>query len=478
MLLVRGGYLWTGDELIPEGAALCAGDRIEAVGNWRELRSAHPDAEVVGGPGMLVLPGLINAHHHGNGITSFMRGVVDEALEPWLAALGAAPSVDPYLDTLWAAIGLLKAGYTTVALFQSTADPEQAGAEARARIRGALDAGVRLAFGLDLVQQHFYVYGPDPEGLPPRRGLSTEAYIALLEELQEEYASDPRVKIFAAPSGPQWVTDSAWEAIGAWTKQRKTPLHTHCLESPYEAEFARRAYGGSVVSHLDRLGALHAHTSLVHGVYLAPEELERMSARGASLITNPGSNLRLRCGVSPVLAALERGVTVALGTDGCTLGDRDDALAEIRLLLHLQRGRGIGTPALTWRQALQAATAAAAAVTSWGEAIGGIKPGGLADFSIFDYASAERPWTHPELDPLHVIVHRGSADHLAAIVVGGRLVWEATRGPVDVDADAVAHRLHHELKGRALPPGGGLSDQVREYYRDWPIPPAPASASQ
>src|SRR5690606_28715306 len=66
---------------------------------------------LVGGPGAVVLPGLINAHHHGNGITSFARGVQDDNLEPWLPALGAAPAVDPYLDTLWAAMDTLEAGY-------------------------------------------------------------------------------------------------------------------------------------------------------------------------------------------------------------------------------------------------------------------------------------------------------------------------------------------------------------------------------
>ena len=78
------------------------------------------DAPVVGGRGTVVLPGLINAHHHGNGITSFARGVADDNLEPWLAALGEAPDVDPYLDTLWAAIDTLEAGYTTLVLFQTT----------------------------------------------------------------------------------------------------------------------------------------------------------------------------------------------------------------------------------------------------------------------------------------------------------------------------------------------------------------------
>lgn len=314
MLLVTGKYVWTGQELLSDAAVLCEGDKIRAVGPSASLEASWPDARRAGGPEAMVLPGLINAHHHGNGLTSFQRGVADDALEPWIAALRSAPTVDPYLDTLQAALGLLAGGYSSVALFQSaSADVVAARTQAAARIRACLDAGIRVALGLSLTQQNFYVYGPDPEGLPALTGLDTASYLWLLAELHRDYANEPRVSIFAAPSGPQWVSDEAWAAIGAWTREHEVPLHTHCLESPLEAEYAQREYGGSVVRHLDELGALHTHTSLVHGVFLTAEELGLMAQRGTSLITNPGSNLRLRCGVSPVLAALAADVDVALG---------------------------------------------------------------------------------------------------------------------------------------------------------------------
>lgn len=470
MLLVRGDYVWTGDELYADAAVWCDGDTIREVGPWQDLRSAHPDTAVVGGPGHIVMPGLINAHHHANGVSSFMAGVSDDALEPWLAALATAPACDPYLDTLWAAIGLLRGGYTTVAIFQSTGDPAHAGAEARARIKACLDAGIRVALGLDLTQQNFYLYGKEPTGLPPRRGLSTGQYIALLEELRQEYASEPRVEIFAAPSGPQWVTDEAWSTIGEWTKEHNVPLHTHCLESPYEAEYARRAYAGSAVAYLNRLGALHERTSLVHGVYLSEAELDLMNARRSSLITNPGSNLRLRCGISPVLDALERGVNVALGTDSCTLGERDDAWAEMRLLFYLQRGAGIPTPALTWKEPIIAATQAAAKVLPWGDRLGEIRPGAIADLSLFDWKAAAAPWSHPKHNPLQVLLQRASREHLSALVVGGEIVWEAGRGCLKVDAETVSEEIARCMDNVALPTSEGWTEMVRDYYREWPIP--------
>jgi cytosine/adenosine deaminase-related metal-dependent hydrolase len=469
MLLVTGSHVWTGRELLSDAAVLCEDGRISAVGDRAELQAAWPDARRAGGPGMVVLPGLINAHHHGTGVPSFMRGVADDALEPWLTALRSAPAVDPYLDTLWAALGLLEGGYSTVGLFQSTGDPGQAWIEATARIQACLDAGIRVAFGLDLVQQNFYVYGPDPAGLPRRTGLSTRDYLELLEELQNEYVDEPRVSIFAAPSGPQWVSDEAWEQIGEWTRENAVPLHTHCVESPLEAEYARRTYeGGSAVRHLDRLGALHGHTSLVHGVYLTGDELQLMQQRGAALITNPGSNLRLRCGVSPVLAALRQGVRVALGTDGCTLGERDDAFQEMRLLLNLQRPPGTDAPALTWQQALHSATAAAAGVLPGDGDLGVIEAGALADLSVFDHEAAALPWSHPELDPVQLLVQRASARHLAAVVVDGKVVFDAENGSLRVNSEQVAAALHDDMTGRDLPGrDDALLERVREFYRNW-----------
>lgn len=477
MLLVRGRYVWTGSELLSEGAVLCSRGKVAEIGSWSRLREEHPQAQVIGGPGAIVLPGLINAHHHGNGITSFARGVHDDNLEPWLAAMGTAPAIDAYADTLLAALDTVAGGYTTMVLFQSTGRPDDALAEARARIDAARDVGLRIAFGLDVNQRNFHVYDDEAgafSDLPARRAPDAAEYIQLLDELRALYADDDDVAVFAAPSGPEWVTDETWAAVGAWSRKHGVPLHTHALESPLQGEFARRHFEDGLVAHLDRLGALHEQTSLVHGVFLTDAEFELMAARGVSLITNPGSNLRLRCGVSPVLSALRNGVNVALGTDGCSLGDGDDALAEMRLLFYLQREAGIDTDALTWEQTLRTATTAAARVTPWSDEIGTLAVGNAADVSVFDFDGAAGPWVHPGLHPVHVLLHRGTKHHVLATIRGGNVVWSREEGAAQVErarTEAVA-----ALQGRldaqgaaAKGDGAGAAfvERVRDYYRTW-----------
>ena len=191
---------------------------------------------------------------------------------------------------------------------------------------------------------------------------------------------------------------------------------------------------------------------------------------GRSLITNPGSNLRLRCGVSPVLTALDNGVTVALGTDGCALGDRDDAFAEMRLLFYLQREAGIDTRALSWQQAIAAATTAAGTVSPWRGDIGTIREGALADLIVMDLDEAGGPWFHPKLHPVHMLVHRATRHRLEASIVGGQLVWERARGPVVVDKPDAAARLRAHFDQHPPPSAEKTADtieHVRTYYRTW-----------
>src|SRR5260370_22767041 len=107
-------------------------------------------------------------------------------------------------------------------------------------------------------------------------------------------------------------------------------IHANLLESPAQRDDLDAWLGGSVVDWLDRLGFLGPAASFAHGVWLRPAEMSLLAERGATVVHNPGSNLRVRNGIAPVMAMREAGVPVALGTDDMTTNDNHDLHAEAR----------------------------------------------------------------------------------------------------------------------------------------------------
>ena len=100
-------------EIIEDGAVVCRDGEIVEVGRYSELLRHYQPDDVIGSSQNVVIPGLINAHHH-VGLTPFQLGSLDMPLETWIIARWALREVDPYLDTLWCAIQMIESGITTV----------------------------------------------------------------------------------------------------------------------------------------------------------------------------------------------------------------------------------------------------------------------------------------------------------------------------------------------------------------------------
>ena len=114
-LLIEGAVVVpsAAGEPIADAAVLVTDGVVTALGDAGELAAAHPAARRAGGPGMLVMPGLVNAHQHAEGVSTFQMGFVDEPFEPWMALMHALPSVDAYLTTLYKSMLMLTSGVTT-----------------------------------------------------------------------------------------------------------------------------------------------------------------------------------------------------------------------------------------------------------------------------------------------------------------------------------------------------------------------------
>lgn len=488
-MIVRGRHLLTDPAALPssgwiaDGALLVEGDEIAAVGTFAELRTANPEAAVIGSERFVVIPGLVNAHHHGEGLSTIQRGHPDGLLEPWIAAYWARIGpIDAYLDTLWADLKLIRSGVTTAlhmaysnAIARDSGDPRDVAFEL---LRAHRDSGLRVAFSSPARDRQSYVYADDDAfaaSLPTALRMRLDAAIAamspwtvndvlsLLDELARETAADPRVRVLASGAAPQWVSDDLFRRLHEAAAQLGTGLHFHALESPYQREWARRAYGEDTIAHLSDLGVLGPTTSIAHAVWLTEAEIDICAETGTSICHNPSSNLRLHCGVAPVTLMLERGVNVAIGIDGMGLGDDDDMLAELRVAETIHRfPRGL---APRWRpgpaDVLRMATVGGARATTFGDSIGRLVPGAKADAVLLDWDALSGAFLDPRTALEDALVYRGRAAHVDTVVIGGQVVFADGRF-TGVDEAEVAGGLAEAASSTCDAPTAAMLDVLEE----------------
>lgn len=496
--LIRGRYVVcraTGPdaiEMIEDGALVQRDGEIVEIGPAAALRHRYPDLPEIGSRDHLVLPGLVNAHHH-VGVASTLLGCLDGPLELWLTEMFARRDVDPYLDTLWGSMLLLRSGVTTVmhnvvrwippagnALLQDT---ERILAAYRA-------AGLRVAYSVAMKEQNRVVYGDDKAflgTLPPaladalgsrlRSAMSGEEYLALFNEMYRQHAPSggDRVRLLLSPSNVQWISDSLFQRIKEAAQRHRTGIHMHLAETAYQRAYALRTFGKTPVSHLHDLGVLGPELSCAHGVWLSDTDLERLAEAGSVVCHNPSSNLRLRSGAAPVHRMLERGVTVALGADSSGINDDQELLQEMRLASALHRAPGHDGPRLTPAQLLHMGTAAGARACFVGDRVGSLEVGKRADVVLVNVDRlGDRLGVSADVPVLELFVQRGRAEHIDTVLVDGEVVFANGRC-IGIDEIGVLRELRnrfaqplkpHEQERRAIV--DALRPHVRAFYRNWP----------
>jgi 5-methylthioadenosine/S-adenosylhomocysteine deaminase len=443
--LVRGGYVVTdasklpGAGLIEDGGVAVEGDRVAAVGPYEELKARYPQAEEIGSRRHVVIPGLVNTHHHGWGLTSFQLGFVDDYLESWIPDIWQLKVVDAYLDTLWADMRNIRSGVTTLLHAAYGRDWSNYVGETRAKLRAHEDSGIRAGYAVHALDQNTFVYQDDdtflaalPAGLAERiRGILAEMKLATAEDffdltgkLAREYEGHPRIRIMMCPVAPQWCSDDLLRRIREAAREWGLAIHLHCLESPYQREFGRKSYGMSTVAHLDELRFLGPDVSFGHAVWLTEDDMDICVATGTSVSHNASSNLRLRVGILPAARMLEKGVNVSIGMDGTTLNDDEDMLQELRLVAKLHRlPRGLEYASCpTSFDVLTMGTANGARSLSLDGMIGKLEPGYKADVVLIDSDGFAKPYLDPRVHVVDAVLYRARGMDVETVLVDGEVV--------------------------------------------------------
>ena len=490
--LIRGKHLLSpassGETTVLYDAAVYQEDGvIKEVGPYQSLKEQYrPDAEL-GGLDYAIIPGLVNSHHHGRGVTTLQMGTCDDCLEMWILAGWGRRSYDHYLMALYTAVNMMESGTTTVMYNHPQTAAATLKEDVDAVLRGFLDAGMRVAFSSYFRNQNRVVYGDDREflsGLPAdladgvRRYLSVadmtdDDYFAFFAETHLQYHTDAsgKIRVLLSPSNVQWNSDEFLQRTKEQAVRYQTGIHMHLVESNYQKEYGIRTWGKTPVEHLQDLEFLGPELSCAHAVWLTERDIELLAGSGATVCHNASSNLRLKNGIAPVNPMLAGGVNVAMGTDSTAINDDDDLLQEMRLVSKLHRQPGIGAPAITAEQVLAMATANAAAPTGFGGEIGVLEPGRRADMVLIRLDGLESPYLEPDTPPLEVVLGRAKTRDVAAVIVDGEVLLQdgAHRR---VNKEEVGRELREQLS-RPLDAGtletrrmaARLAPYVEEFYR-------------
>ncbi len=495
--LVRGEFVLTMcadlgcDGIIDGGAVFISGKRIIEVGRYQDLKTQYPTATVVGSRRFWVMPGFVNAHQHGKGLTNFQLGGVDEAFE--LSRVKARPQarVPAHLDTLYAAMRMIEAGITTCFHYNASRGAAHYEADVNDRMRAYDEAGMRVSFGLDIRNRNHLVYG-DSEfltTLPPdlrerarektseSRTADPENYFRIARQLCADLGRKPesRINLFLTPAGPQWCSEELLVNIREFSQERQLGIQIHLLETKYQRAYFLRTYGQSAAEWLDRLGFLSPRVTLAHGVWLGERDIALVAQRGCALVHNPSSNLRLKSGIAPLPALYAAGVPLALGLDSSSLNDDMDMLQEMRLCANLQRVPGVSKPTVPLETIFRMATVGGANALGWGQRCGTLVAGQEADIVLLDTRRLQAGYLAPAQNPIDVLLYRGRASDVDTVMVAGEILYQG-REHQRLDAKAIIKRLKESIKPAAVSDGTDTLDAellpyVERYYRSWDADP-------
>lgn len=430
-LLVRNALLLaTFDDQereITDGGLFIRDGFIELVGPTSEL----PDSadEVLDLAGHVVLPGLINTHHHFyQTLTRAVPAAQNANLFNWLVTLypiwARMQPEDIYVSTITALAELALSGCTTASdhlyIFPN-------GSRLDDQIQAGLEIGIRLHASRGSMS-----LGESEGGLPPDSVVEDEDFILKDSQRLVEQYHDPNpgsmTQVVLAPCSPFSITGDLMKASANLAREYGVQLHTHLAETEDEEQFCIDLFGHRPVAYMDQVNWLGSDVWFAHSVHVNDDEINQYALTGSGVAHCPSSNMRLASGAPPIQKMLHYGVKVGLGVDGSASNDGSHMLGEVRQAMLLSRlasgleGASLSSedasPLMTARQALRVATRGSAEVLGR-EDIGSLEVGKCGDFFAVDMGQLN--FSGALHDPLAALVFCApvNADYT---VVGGKLI--------------------------------------------------------
>ncbi|MEN3009932.1 MAG: 8-oxoguanine deaminase [Candidatus Bipolaricaulaceae bacterium] len=423
------------------------GNRIAALGEGEP--PAGPYDEVIDGRDRVMLPGMVNTHHHlYQTLFRAVPGAQDKKLFDWLLFLYERwRGIDEEAVYVSAVVGLcelLLSGCTTstdhLYLF-----PKGKKHLIDVEIEAAKEVGIRFhpnRGSMSLSRKE--------GGLPPEDVVQTEEEILADSERLILRYHDPRfgamVRLALGPCSPFSVTPRLMRETAELARRYRVLLHTHLAETLDEEEFCLARFGKRPVEYLEEVGWLGPDVWIAHAVHLSDADIVKLARAGVGVAHCPSSNMLLGSGIAPVPKMLAAGMKVGLAVDGSASNDASNMIREARQALLLSRVR-YGAEAMSARQALRLATLGGAQVMGWEQELGSLEPGKCADLSLWDISTLEFAGA---ADPVAALLHC-AAQYADLVMVNGEI---RVRGGELVDARLYRYVSRQRAIAKKLVEGG------------------------
>jgi 5-methylthioadenosine/S-adenosylhomocysteine deaminase len=408
---IERGWVATMDNelrVYTDGTVILEDNRITYVGPSSEAPGDQAE-RTIDAQGKIVLPGLINTHVHLS--QQLGRGIGDDvSLLTWLHERiwpyeSSMTYEDSYISSLLCGIELIRTGVTCFA--------EAGGQHVAAMAEAMEELGLRGILARSIMDE-----GEGPAAMIE----PTDQCIARQQDLIDRFhgSADGRLRVWPACRTIFNCSDALYLQTKELADRSGVGIHAHIAEIPDEVEFARQTRGDTTVAHLENLGVLAPNFLSVHTVWITERELDILAKRDVPVSHNPAAAMRV-LGFADVPGMLERGILVALGTDGAPSNNRMNLISEMYLAGLIHKGRKLDPKVVPAEAVLGMVTNKAAKALLWDDEIGSLEVGTRADVTIINPRTAGMLPLH---DPVANLVYAMDTTNVSTVIVDGRVLFE------------------------------------------------------
>lgn len=443
--------------IITDGALAVNAGRFVAIDKTQALRQRFPGEPRTDLKGMVVTPGLINAHVHL--AQAMIRGCADDMeLLDWLGKRvwvlqGNYTEEDGRASAELCIVEMLKSGTTA---FVESLLAERYGFDGIAEV--VLRSGIRAALSKIVMDVGTYATKDDwmHPGMVEDRETSLKNTLAMHDKWNG--AGDGRLAVWFGPRTPGGVTPELYREISALARERDMGITVHLAEVQADRAFFKEKFGQTPGQYAESVGLVGPNVLLVHTVWMDANDIQILARTHTNVAHNPASNAKLASGIAPIPEMLAAGVNVTLGTDGGPSDNTYDMVRDMRLASYLHKAHTLDPLVTPAEAVLEMATINGARALGWEKEIGSLEVGKQADFVAFDF---DKPHLTPSTNPVSTLVCAATGADVDTVVVAGQVLVQ--HGQVlTLDEERIVHEARK--RAAAVWERAGISDQP-----PWPV---------